>query len=135
MVQLILVTHGDFAKALLQSAEMIIGEQENVRTLGLHLGEDVNGLREEVREAIEEAGLEQDTIVLTDMKSGSPFNVTASQMETHKFHHITGLNLPMLLEILDRRAFETADEICGSIVENGKATIVNVNQLLEEVRE
>ncbi len=135
MVQLILVTHGDFAQALLGSAEMIIGEQENIRTLGLHLGEDVNELREKVREAIVEAGPEQDTIVLTDMKSGSPFNVTASQMETHRFHHITGLNLPMLLEILDRRAFETADEICGSIVENGKATIVNVNQLLEEVRE
>lgn len=135
MIQLILVTHGDFAQALLESAEMIIGKQENVRTLGLHLGDDVNGLREKVRRAVEEAGEEEDTIVLTDMKSGSPFNVTASQMETHRFHHITGLNLPILLEILDRRQFETAEEICGSIVENGKATIIDVNQLLEEVRE
>nr|WP_319489018.1 PTS sugar transporter subunit IIA [uncultured Caproiciproducens sp.] len=133
MVNLILAAHGDYAAAILNSAEMIIGEQDHVQTLGLHLGEDVNELRERVNQAITSALKGGEVIVLTDLKCGSPFNVTAAQMGELDFYHITGMNLPLLLEVLDRRGYESAEEICASIVENGKSTIINVNEMLKEV--
>lgn len=133
MVNLILAAHGDYAAAIFNSAEMIIGEQDHVQTLGLHLGEDVNEFREKVGRAITSALKDGEVIALTDLKCGSPFNATASQMGKFNFYHITGMNLPLLLEVLDRRGYESAEEICASIVENGKSTIINVNEMLKEV--
>ncbi len=133
MFEIIIVSHGEYAKAMRQSAEMIVGAQEHMQTFGLHPGEDVDALREQVFKAIAKAKEAGDVLVLTDMMSGSPFNVTASAMSELAFHHVAGVNLPMLLEICSVRDFTSAEEVRKSIVEQGKTTIIDVNKLMEEV--
>ena len=133
MFEVIIVSHGEYAKAMRQSAEMIVGKQEKIQEFGLNPGEDVDAFREQVGKAIAEAKEKGDVLVLTDMLAGSPFNVTASAMSSLHFHHIAGVNLPMLLEIFSVRAFTPAQEVRKNIVELGKTTIVDVNKLMEEV--
>ena len=41
-MQFIMVSHGDLAKAMLGSAEMIVGKQERVQAFGLEPTEDVS---------------------------------------------------------------------------------------------
>lgn len=53
MVEVIMVSHGDYAKSMLESAQMIVGEQDHVQTFGLYLGDSVDKLREDLVEAIE----------------------------------------------------------------------------------
>ena len=53
-MQFIMVSHGDLAKAMLGSAEMIVGKQERVQAFGLEPTEDVSTLRAEVQARLNE---------------------------------------------------------------------------------
>lgn len=134
MIEIILVSHGTFSKALLESSELIMGEQEHVSTFGFFLGENVDELRNKIEHKImqvKEETPESEILVLTDMKSGSPFNATARLMEHYDFYHIAGINLPIFLEIMGTRDFSTAAELCEMAVTIGKDTIVDVKKLME----
>lgn len=133
MVEVILVSHGDYAKAMLESSELIMGEQENVHTFGFYLGESVDELRERIEEKISELIAENEVLVLTDMKSGSPFNATASLMGKYHFYHIAGINLPTFMEIMGTRNFSTAEQLCEMAMTEGRETMVDVNKLMEEM--
>lgn len=132
MIEIIIVSHGNYAGAMLESAQLIIGEQEHVCTFGLNLGDSVEQLREKISEAVERASKNGDVLVLTDMRSGSPFNVAASLMNHYSFRHLTGINLPILLEILIDRNYSNIEELCEEVLKNGKETILDVNKLFEE---
>ena len=50
-------------------------------------------------------------------------------MRDHEFHHITGINLPLMVEaIMKRNMGASADEICDSIIELAPGTIVDVGK-------
>lgn len=130
LIEIIMVSHGDYAKAMLESAQLIVGEQEHISTFGLHLGEDVDQLRKEISEAIEKVEKNSEVLVLTDMLSGSPFNVVISLMQHYSFHHITGINLPILLEVLMTRDLGSTEDLCKEVLERGKSTIIDVNKYI-----
>ena len=133
MFEIILISHGPLSKAMLETAQMIVGEQGHVTCFGLYLGDSVDLFRERVEEEIRNKLEESDVLVLTDMQSGSPFNVTVGAMGYYEFRHFTGMNLPMVLEIFSRRAYESLDEVCQDLLLSTKETMVDVNQLLYEL--
>ena len=80
MVALLLVTHGDLANALVGSAKLIMGEAPLVETYGLYHGDDIDALKDTVKDAIvrlEEQSGGDGVLVLTDLLGGSPYNATA----------------------------------------------------------
>ena len=133
MVEVILVSHGNYAKAMLESSELIMGKQEHICTFGFYLGDDIDGLRTKIEEKIRELIDENEVLVLTDMRSGSPFNATASLMEKYRFYHIAGINLPSFMDIMGTRDFSTAEDLCEMVLTEGKVTMVYVNKLMEEI--
>jgi len=134
LIEVIIITHGDMAAALKESAEMILGKQEHMQTFCLKHGDCVDELKENINQAVSICLHEgNEVIALTDMFSGSPFNATTANMNRLGFIHITGINLPMLLEILLLRQSAGIKEICGMVVENGRNSIKLVNDLLGEV--
>ncbi len=133
MVQLIVVSHGSFSKALVESAELIVGELTDIETFGFNLGDDIDALRNDIADAVTRAQKKGEVLVLTDMLSGSPFNATASLMEKYQFEHLTGINFVIFLEILTSRDSRTARELVEMAVTSGKETIVDVNTYIKEV--
>ena len=132
MIHIIMVSHGEYAKAMLESSQLIVGEQENITVFGFNLGDSTDQLRESIENEVERVQKNGDVLVLTDMFSGSPFNVASSLMQKFSFQHITGINLPLLLEILTSRGDVGIEELCKNVIEQGKDTIVHVNKFLEE---
>jgi len=130
---IIMVSHGEYVKAMIESAELIVGEQENVTTFGFNLGDSVDQLQESIANELKRVQKNSDVLVLTDMFSGSPFNAVSSLMQEYSFHHITGINLPLLLEILMSRDETSVEELCSNAMEKGKDTIIYVNKFLEEM--
>lgn len=129
----ILVSHGDLAKSILESAQMIIGEQENVSAFGLYPTEDIGGLKDKIEVAIEKVK-DQEIICFTDLFSGSPFNAVVGLMGQYPISHITGMNLPMILEALMLRMNEenTKEAICAKLIEQAPETFIDVNDYLEK---
>ena len=52
MVGIILASHGDFAKGIMQSGSMIFGEQENVQAVTLMPSEGPDDFRAKLQKAI-----------------------------------------------------------------------------------
>ena len=131
MFEIILVSHGGLAAAMLETAQLIAGEREGVRAFGLMAGESVEAFGEEVTAAIAGSLERGDVLVLTDLQAGSPFNVTVGAMTVHSFRHITGVNLALLIEALSAREYMTLEEACGELLEVGKAGVADINAYLE----
>jgi len=136
MVKVIVVSHGDYSRALIESSQLIMGELSDVTAFGFYLGESIGDLRQKIEteiQKIQSAGPDDEILVLTDMKSGSPFNVVAMLMQDYAFHHLAGTNLPIFLEIMGTRDFCSVQELCEMATTEGKETIVNVNKMMEEL--
>lgn len=128
----IFVSHGDLAKSMLRSAQMIVGEQAGAKAFGLYPKDDIGGLKDQVKAAIEEFGGGDDIICFTDLFSGSPFNAVVALMGDYPIRHITGMNLPMVLEAFMSRMNKdnTAEAICAKLLVEAPATFIDVNNYL-----
>ncbi len=128
MINILLVTHGDFGKELLRSSEIIIGNIEDAETISFNLGESYDQLSKEVEETIDRLTKNDELIVFTDMYGGSPFNAVCKSMKNRDFYHITGINFPLFIDIAVNRSSYSMSEIAEKIIKNGKKSIVFVNE-------
>lgn len=96
MNKIIIGTHGDFGKELLKTAEMIIGPLENVQAFSLLPGMEMTEYRELILSSLDS---ENNYIALVDLFGGTPSNTIASFLMDYNFEIISGVNLPMLLEV------------------------------------
>ncbi|MBP1924976.1 PTS system mannose-specific IIA component [Sedimentibacter acidaminivorans] len=128
MINILLVTHGEFGKELLKSSEIIIGNLEDAETISFNLGESYDQLSKEVEETIDRLTKNDELIVFTDMYGGSPFNAVCKSMKNRDFYHITGINFPLFIDIAVNRSSYSMSEIAEKIIKNGKKSIVFVNE-------
>lgn len=130
MVKLILVTHGNLAAEMLQTAAQILGKQaQEVQTLSVTTSTSVEQGAKQLKELI--AQDPQGVIILTDIFGGSATNIAirASQ-EYSKCHVITGLNLSMLLTALNNRKKLNDKQLAEKIESDGKRAVINATELL-----
>ena len=105
MVGIILASHGEFAKGILQSSEMIFGEQENVKAVTLMPSEGPDDFKAKLKEAIASFDNQDEVLFLVDLWGGTPFNQANTLFEEHKdsWAIVAGMNLPMLIEAYGAR--------------------------------
>ena len=123
MVGIILASHGEFAKGILQSGSMIFGEQQNVKAVTLMPSEGPDDLKAKLKDAIASFDNQDEVLFLVDLWGGTPFNQANSLFEEHKdkWAIVAGLNLPMLIEAYGARlSMESAHEIAGYILNSAK---------------
>ena len=123
MVGIILASHGEFAKGILQSSEMIFGEQENVKAVTLMPSEGPDDFKAKLKEAIASFDNQDEVLFLVDLWGGTPFNQANTLFEEHKdsWAIVAGMNLPMLIEAYGARfSMESAHEIAAYILQAGK---------------
>jgi PTS system mannose-specific IIA component len=131
MFRVLLVSHGGLAMAMLKSAEMIAGSQKDVKTLCLFPEDAPESFRDRIAAVLEEWKAE-DVLVLSDIRSGTPFNAVASLMQRYPFRHISGVNLAMLIEALMDRDDMSAEKAGNEIMKLSGQTVLDVNTLLEK---
>lgn len=127
MINILIVTHGNFGKELLKSSELIIGPIECAESISFQQGEGFDSLLKRVEDSVEKIGT-NDLIVFTDMYGGSPFNAVSRIMKRKNIYHITGINFPLFIDIAVNRDAYSLEEIAEKIIKNGKKSIVFVNE-------
>lgn len=135
MVGIILASHGEFAKGVLQSSTMIFGEQENVKAISLMPSEGPDDVKAKMKDAIASFDNQDEVLFLVDLWGGTPFNQASSLFEEHKdkWVIVSGLNLPMLIEAYGARlSMESAQEVASSIIEAAKEGIKAKPEKLEQ---
>ena len=123
MIGVIIATHGTMAGAALDLCKMLTGEKEKVETIGFYPGEGLEELMEKYEQAI--AALDGPTLILTDIKGGSPCNVAMVMEKLHEnVRVISGFNVPLLLHLFDiREDTEDMEELMEEAVTVGKSSV------------
>jgi mannose/fructose/sorbose-specific phosphotransferase system IIA component len=128
MIGIVLAAHGPLPEALLESADMILGDTENIIPLKLMPGDTLEGLIDRMHDAVQEADTGQGVLILLDLFGGTPSNAAAlitQQMEG--VHAVSGVNVPMLLEtLLARQSSEDVQALTETATQSGTKGIVNI---------
>jgi len=132
MIGILLITHGGLGQALLDTAQMIVGQQENVRAVGLDPDSNLEQLRDRLDEAAARLDAGQGVLALVDLFGGTPANAMAALLRAHHYVCLCGVNLPMLLEALLQRDEMSLSELAAHVEKVAHQSVVNLNTALEQ---
>ncbi|HEX4470787.1 MAG TPA: PTS sugar transporter subunit IIA [Nocardioides sp.] len=128
----VLVGHGGFPQGVLDGAELILGPQEGMHAVGLSPDQDPSAVVDSVRE-LRGTGTTAPMLLLVDLFGGSPGNAVATAfLRDPDVEMVTGLNLPMVLEVSNRRKKAAGDlaALKGYAVSAGAAGVIDVGERL-----
>lgn len=111
---------------------MLVADTDEVRAIEFLPGQGVEDLDTKVRAAVSEMrALEQGLLCLVDVPGGSPARVIGGlAMENPQVEAVTGVNLPMLVEVLLSRSERTLSELAAQACHVGSEGMVNLGPLL-----
>ena len=131
MIALIISTHGNFSEELVKSSEMIFGSQSNVGVVTFKPGEGTENLVDKYNKLINELDCTDGILFMVDLFGGSPFNAASIlALKNDKMEIVTGVNLPMLLEVFGSRDFSSLSELVAIAQSAGKESI---KQFVKEI--
>ncbi len=131
-IGMVVVTHGQLARALVAALEHVVGPQERVRTVCIEPDDDIDRRRCEILEAIEAADAGRGVVVLTDMFGGTPSNLALSALERPGVEVLAGANLPMLVKLASVRYQLPLEEAVEAAAEAGRRYIRLARRYLAE---
>lgn len=130
MIGVLLLTHSFLGNAFIQAIEQLMGPQQNLKAI------DVNGqFDHEVKwkafmEAIASIDQGKGVIVLADLFGSSPSNLALAALGTCRIEVVVGVNLPMLLTIIEHRHRSTLEDLAEHAKNVGKQDIKVASSLL-----
>jgi PTS system mannose-specific IIA component len=135
----VVVTHGQLATELVNSAEMIVGDLPLFAAVAIGWHDDVDRAKEEIGRAIErvrtsaaapEGGADGvGVLVLTDLFGGTPANLAVTFVSP-EVEVITGVNLPMLIKLARTPAHRDLLTVAREMREVGQNAIWIASELL-----
>ena len=122
MIRGIIIGHGDFGKAMLSTAERIVGKQQFVDVIS-NVGLSCELLTKKI-EKILKSNKKHETIIFVDLPGGSCtiscFNLLKNEK---KLNIICGINLPILIEFFTIRNKHSVHDIIPILIKKGKENI------------
>jgi mannose/fructose-specific phosphotransferase system component IIA len=128
MKQMLLATHGHFASGIKSALEIIVGEQENLQTIDAYV--DETNFEEQLDAYLSTINMDEDTLlVITDLFGGSVNQKIIDKLQNENVHIVTGLNLPLLLELQMLNEEDCTKENIASIVEKSKQQVQSISAI------
>ena len=115
MVNAIFCAHGKLACAMLESVQMVYGDA-NVEAVAFVPGENASDIVEKLKKLVS---------IAVDLQCGSPWNAAATlAMHNPAIRVISGLSLPLALELVDNQSSMNVDELCEHLTTIAQQTCV-----------
>ncbi len=131
MLGLLVVTHGDVAKELVDSVRKIVGQIKNLESVSIDWNNDVDEATRRIEEARERVDDGKGVLLLTDMFGGTPTNLALSMLEPGKLEIVTGVNLPMLIKFANLNQELSLADAARGIADEAREAIHVASQLLQ----
>ena len=134
MITVILVSHGGMAAGMVESTTMLIGDQPCLGSITFEPEDGPDDLTAKVENRLKEALKQGEVIIMTDIPNGNPFNCVSRLMEHYKFYHLTGMNLPMVIDVVSQLSEDAkAAALSIAAVEPAREAIIDVNAWMKEL--
>lgn len=133
---IIVAAHGRLARELINSTEMIFGKQENIQAIEFIPGENTENLKNKYKECLKNVEGSEEVLILVDLFGGSPYNAAFEiALPNENMDILTGVNVPMLLEILEMRENLSIKDIISNINDSKNQYIRSCKQSLKIINE
>ena len=129
-MKIILLSHGLFAKEAFNTMKMIYGQLNDIYYQELSEGCDMEKYEQDLTNLIKQD--DEEKLIITDVLGGSPYIISCriykslDDIQKEKVRIITGMNMPMLLELANAKDNYSLDECCSIAENSGKDGIVDV---------
>lgn len=130
MVGAVIISHGHLASELITTAEMITGPMTHVTPASIDWHDDVDVARVELERAIARVNQGRGVLLLTDMFGGAPTDVASMFLADPTVEVISGVNLPMVLNLNNQSGDESLADVAQRAREAGKEGIHLAGELL-----
>ena len=137
MIGILLLSHGDMAKGMVNSCKLFFGEDiPQISSATLQVGDSVEKFDELLENKIKEVDSGDGVICLVDLLGGTPSNRSILVMN-EKIKVITGMNFTMLLELLGRRltVSDISELDINELISTSKDGIVLLNDKIQMQQE
>ncbi len=119
MRKYLIATHGTFASGIKSSLDLIMGETENVFLIQAYT-EDNKSIQEEIEDVLKQINPDDELIVFTDLIGGSITNQILQFARKENVFIVTGINLPLLLDIMLADSDIPIPEVIETGIESAK---------------
>lgn len=129
MFKILLTTHGDLCRGMLETAKIFTENVENITAIPFYTQEDGYNAESEFQKYIQEICVDDVVIILTDILWGSVNQKVYLKLnEAKNIHIVTGLNLPLLLEIITLNPEDITQELISEKVNSCRDSIIYMRE-------
>ena len=123
-VSILLMTHNNIGDCLLQTTTKVLGMCPlNTRSLSVPFDSDPDHMLQQATEFVQSMDTGDGVLILTDMFGATPSNIAHRLSEPGKVMVVTGLNLPMMMRIMNYPNFNL-EEMVEAAVTGGKEGVI-----------
>jgi len=133
MTGLLIVTHADFARGLLNAAESVLGDLDRVETVCIGRQDSLDTIKEQIALSLEHLDADKrGAIILTDMFGGTPSNLSMHHLDPGRVEVVSGVNLPMVLKFFSKRNTMPVGDIARLLRDYGQRSICLASDYLKK---
>jgi PTS system ascorbate-specific IIA component len=126
-VGVLLLTHGDIGNVLLNTAIEVLGVCPlSACVLSAPAGCDPEKIYTEAHAALNDLDSGDGVLVLTDLYGSTPSNIACKLQSRSQVRVISGLNLPMLIRVLNYPGLEL-DALASKAITGGRDGVLSCN--------
>ena len=107
---------------------MILGDQEKIQAIHLEPYQGLEDIKQAINDAYKKMNkTDEGVLVLADLQGGTPCNGAFMMLDKLKLSIVSGVNLPMLLEVLCNRNGRSLEDLTDIAIQSGKEGIKNIS--------
>jgi len=130
MIGLLIISHCDLGKEVLNAAELIVGSLDAAESISITQLTESGEVLKTISQKIKTLDHGQGVLIITDMFGGTPSNLSLSFLKEERVEVLTGVNLPMVVAVAQDRNNMTLSELGKKAEEAGRRSIALAGSLL-----
>ncbi len=131
-IGIIVATHGDLARFLVETAELILERRTTLMPFSFRETEKPKDSLNRLQALIKKCDKGKGVIILADLFGGTPGSLALSMLDEEFVEVATGVNLPMAIAAATLHPEFELREASAVIVEAGKSAIKEAGKILKE---
>lgn len=129
--KILIATHSTFAEGIKNALELILGQQTSLFSLCAYT-DQISEVATPAKEFIDQLSEDEELIVATDIFGGSVNNEFMNYLSDPRIYLITGVNLPLLFELVMNINAEDTKGLIEPAIEKAKEQLQYCNAILRE---
>ena len=126
MIGILLVTHGEIGKSLIDCAAHILDNYPiSVESLSINSNNDLHKYSDIIQKKIQNLDSGHGVLIMTDIYGATPCNLLNKFIEENKVQVVTGINLPMLIKAISDRK-DNINTLLNDSIECAKKNIKKI---------